>query len=330
MLQIKTEIQGLLFVRVNICGCYLPSLASIHFLLNKIKDKRNKSNFMKCANETTIVLASKYYLPIHLLESDIYRVWHKKIDWAHISYADMNKVLTKNIALWCDLNGCSFSRVIQSLFTINWFGDLQDNIHPNWAKYQASLKYYFNRSLNIANELTESEYTFLKPSNADFVEYTNAKVFYSNFLSQCEPIAIEFLEQLFIDRIEKMSLDFFYRRFIPQIEMKLDFNRRANGLQLLTIRAMSKEAEFDKSLRRLCICEGCRQKYFTKQKGSTSSLCSSCQQRQKERKRDSRKKDRKGWTEDRIGACEGGCGSPRLKVNTSGSCLKCYLQSPLP
>ena len=113
---IEIKVQGHLFVQANICGCYLPSRTSIEFLLNKFKDKRNKGNFTNRANETTLVLANLYHLPIHLFDKDVYMKWYKNSDWANISCDDVNKVLTKTIASQCYLNGCCFSLVIQRVY----------------------------------------------------------------------------------------------------------------------------------------------------------------------------------------------------------------------
>ena len=325
MLQ-KIEIKGCSFIQADINGCYLPSATSIEFLMGKIRDKRNKKNFCDRANETTLVLANKYYLPIHLLEGDIYRAWHKNLDWADISYDDVNKVLTKNIALWCDLNKYSFSKVIQSLFVINWFGDLRDNVHLNWGKYQTSLHYCFNNFFSNANELTEPEYTFSKPSTVDSPEYMASKTFYLEFLSRSEPISMEYLYQSFISQIEEMSPTTFWQIFIPQIKTTLDYNRKVKGLMVLTLRAMRKEAEFDKSLQRLCLCEKCRQKYFIKQKASTSDFCDSCQKQRKDEKKANRRIDRKGWQYSHKGLCKGACESlSEKRLNDDDICDWCFL-----
>jgi hypothetical protein len=97
----------------------------------KWKDKRNKQTFCGYSNWMVLHYAQRNDVPIHLFHQCNDGIYYRNIDWSNMSPSDLNKmyfIITKSI---CKLSGFSFSRMIQSDFTISWFNYLLYNSHPD-------------------------------------------------------------------------------------------------------------------------------------------------------------------------------------------------------
>jgi hypothetical protein len=316
MLQKTIEVHGLSFIQVDIFGHYLPFITSIEYVLSKYKDKRNKRTFCDASNFVVSNIIEMYSLPSEPFDRAKYEVWFKNIDWDNISMPDVNTSIIKITESQCKLVGCSFYRVLQSMIIIQWFGLLLSSSVSDRRELcrvmTAALRIFRDENATNSDEKFAIQKTRLKPiyPNPMLVkchDYTEA----SNCLQEFESRRIAWEKQLCINT---GRANFIKSSMIMKADLIHEFE-----LQNISYKPVKKHE--DKKI--IFSCQRCHVQSLVKQMPK-SKICGSCQNKRRRERKESRKIDPCGWESDRIGRCKGGCGSAKIKINTSGSCLKCY------
>jgi hypothetical protein len=304
MLQIETEIHRLSFSQVNIFGCYLPSRSSIESVLEQIRDHRKKRKICDRSNSQVPRLGRKYGLTIHQLEVSLSNAVLKERTGVGRSaseiYHDIGVGILYLTEKQCRISGDDYFLIVQNEFTVNWFECVVgDYGHDNQKFRKISDNILVHVYSKGAKKLT-NQYFGLKPevptpNMAKYPDYIFSKSY----------------GQEFNTKVWKM----------------INSNREIFHLAMAVVELCNKSFELTEQLKNIPLelfCPNC-QTYFSAKRRPSLMICPACLAKQKAKQKLSRRIDRKGWVADRRGACDGGCGSPKIRINKLDSCLKCYL-----
>ena len=224
----------------------------------------------------------------------------------------------KVIESQCELVGYSFYRVVQSVFTEEWFDTLLSSSVTDRRESSrvanAVLRIIRDKNITNYDEKLAKQKVRLKPICPDSRivgchEYTEAITYLEEFESR--KIAV----------VEELCINTSRADYIKLSIMKADLDRE---LELKNISYKAVKEHEGKTI--IFSCQKCHVQSLVKQMPKLK-ICSSCQNKRRRERKASRKIDPSGWEFDRLGICEGGCGSAKINMNTSGSCLKCYRRS---
>jgi hypothetical protein len=298
MLNIETEIQGLTFIQADIFGKPLPSRTSIESVLDKITDKRNKRKICDRSNSVVLFLHQKYNLPINLLSDHFHDSRLKELSGGKLSLNDIHKILLHITELQCRLSGDDYYLLVQNLFNVEWFELLFCDFNFDIQKIRKAMTSYLACAYGNGNIETFDKYNNMKPEISS-----------SNMIQYPEYMSARAYSHAFDSRICKIAL----------------YDVRMSIYMIFSVEIMNKVFKGIKQCKNTIhevFCTEC-QTYFTSQRMPILKVCLPCQKKLREEKKMGRRIDRKGWKFDRLGDCKY-CENKR-KINTCGSCLKCYL-----
>jgi hypothetical protein len=297
MLQRTIEVYGLNFTQVDIFGCYLPLRTSIESVLDKITDKRNKRKICEHANKLTILHSQEFDIPHNFQHEYICKVGFrvKLTNENHIYNLKKKSLII--MGYQCALANCKFDYLAQSRFTVKWFEGVVGGFDHDIQKMR-KISGHWLRCIRGQCKYFE-EYADLKPEppSKRINEYP-------------EYIVANTIGELFNARIHEIA----------------HYDKRMCVLLYEELQIMNEVFQrIEKIEGKICttVCTKCYMPFTSKQVSSLK-VCSSCQNKRREEKKVNRRIDRKGWEFDRVGICDGGCGSSKINTNTYGSCLKCY------
>jgi hypothetical protein len=291
------EVSGLSFTQVDIFGCYLPTITSIESVLAKIPDKRNKRKICERSNELVELHSQRFDIPDSFFDDWVcgvsYRVEKTDLDRKY----NLNKKMTVIMLYQACIAGLDGRGIARSRFVKNWFEGMLGGFDHDTQKLRKmmsnTLECFHNRSKPI-DKYKNVKLEPLTSREKEYPEYVTARTLFESFNEQICLIA------------KYNSLMLFFEYQIYQLIYE--------GFKLT-------EGVKDKTC--INVCTKCNV-HFESKKRPSIKICNSCKNRSAEQKKASRRLDRGGWVPVGTGKCGGGCESPKIKINTSGSCLKCY------
>jgi hypothetical protein len=297
MNQKTIEVSRLTFIQVDIFGCYLPTRTSIESVLAKISDKRNKRKICERSNELVELHSQRFDIP-----NDFFNEWVCKVSY-RVEKTDLDRIYNLDkkstiITLYqAYIAGLDSKGIAQSIFTMSWFEGMVGGFHHDIQKMRKML-----------GNMLECTHNRSKPIE----KYADAKL---------EPLTSR--EKEYPDYVTSRML---FESFNKQICLIAAYNPRMLFLQYQDYQTIYENLKLREGIEgKTCInvCTKCNVHFESKKKPSIK-ICNSCKNRSAEQKKVSRRLDRGGWVCVGTGKCDGGCGSPKIKINTSGSCLECY------
>lgn len=298
MLQTEIKVGRLTFIQVNIFGCYLPSHASIESVLDQIHDIRIKRKICDLSNSWVIRYGEMYNLPIDLQYAYVCNVKFKVEHTDAERLCNLYKQSSIIMAYQCELAGYKFNELAQNDFTVSWFERLVGTFNHDVQKYR---------------KISGCMLKCVRDNSKSFEKYVALKLEHPNqrLIKHPEYMKSKTVAESFNNRIHEVAR--YDKRMLYLLHNDIQIMHKAFGM-------IEKSNDKDYTIP----CVKCHAPFTSKQM-SSSKICDSCQKKLNKRKKVSRRIDRKGWVFDRCGICDGGCGSPRIRINKSKSCLSCYL-----
>jgi hypothetical protein len=291
------EVSGLSFTQVDIFGCYLPTRTSIESVLAKIPDKRNKRKICERSNKLAILHSRRFDIPDSFFDDWVYRMSFKVEETSKNRLHDLYKKSEIIMFHQCELAGLNPRWMAQSMFVMAWFdGMIGCDVPNNQAMRKVMgnmLKRTHSRSKSIAKH-ADVKLKRLTSREKEYPEYAIAIAMQDSFFDRTCLIAIYDVRML--------------RLSYNKIQITYEIFKILEGLK-------------DKTC--INVCADCRL-HFESKKQPSIKICNSCKNRSVKQKKASRRLDRDGWVSVGTGKCGGGCESLKIKINTLGSCLKCY------
>jgi hypothetical protein len=297
MNQKTIEVSRLTFIQVDIFGCYLPTRTSIESVLAKLSDKRNKRKICGRSNEL-VVLHSQYFdIPDSYFDDYGCEVTFRGEKTNEDSVYNLKKISIMITADQCKLAGLNARGMAQTIFVKSWFEGMVGGFDYDVQKMRKMVGNMLECTHNNSKFIEKYADVKLEPLTSrekEYPEYVAARVLFESFYTQICLRA----------RYDKRMWFLLYQDH----QIIYEILQRSEDIK-------------DKTC--INVCLNCRIPFESKQMPSVK-ICNSCKNRSAEQKKVSRRLDRGGWVRVGTGKCDGGCGSPKIKINTSGSCLECY------
>lgn len=291
------EVSGLSFTQVDIFGCYLPTTTSIESVLAKIPDKRNKRKICKRSNELVEIHSQCFDIPDSLFDDYVCGVSYRVEKTDQDRMDNINKKMTVIMLYQACIAGLDGRGIARNSFVKKWFegmlGGFDHDIQKLRKMLGNTLECFHNRSKPI-EKYKDVKLEPLTPQQKECPEYVTARMLFESFQEQI----------CLISKYNSMMLSFEYQIY----QLIYESLKLAEGIK-------------DKTC--VNVCTKCNV-HFKSKKMPKIKICNSCKNRSAEQKKASRRLDRGGWVPVGTGKCGGDCGSLKIKINTSGNCLKCY------
>jgi hypothetical protein len=300
MNQKKIEVSGLTFIQVDIFGCYLPTRTSIESVLAKISDKRNRRKICERSNELVDLHSERFDIPDSFFDEWVCKVSYRVEKTDRDRKCNLDKKLTVIMLYQACIAGLDGRGIARSSFIMNWFEGIVGGFDYDIQKLRKmlvnTLKCFHNRSKPI-EKYKNVKLEPLTSREKEYPEYVTARTLFESFNEQICLIA----------NYNSLMLSFEYQN----LQLMYEGFKLAEGMK-------------DKTY--IIVCTKCNV-HFESKKTPSIKICNSCKNRSAEQKKVSRRLNRGGWVCVGTGKCDGGCGSLKIKINTLGSCLKCYAKT---
>lgn len=291
------KISGLSFTQVDIFGCYFPTITSVESVLAKIPDKRNKRKACSRSNELVILHSQCLDIPDDFFSEWVCMVNYRVEKTDRDRKYNLNKKLTVIMLYQACIAGLDGRGIARNSFIKNWFEGMLGGFDHDTQKLRKMLGNTLECFHNCSKPIEKYKNVKLEPLTSrekEYPEYVIARMLFESFNEQI----------CLILQYDPAMLSFEYQIY----QLIYEGFKLTEGIK-------------DKTC--INVCTKCNVHFESKKKPSIK-ICNSCKNRSAEQKKVSRRLDRGGWVCVGTGKCDGGCGSLKIKINTSGSCLKCY------
>jgi hypothetical protein len=306
------SVQNIEFQQIYVFGEYLPSLSSIEDAIKIYDTKDKKIKFRKFSNNFNQWSSYHHHheIPFNILDENSYLEWFNNLgDINKISYSQAETIYVKMIERKCKITGHDFRLVVQNQHVLEWYQCLYGNYGNGNEKQVREMSNIF-----LKGSETESYERFIDFQNKEKLRYSYLRDKYQDYA-----------------KAEKYYSEFFALNHVPILLDSKKTIEQANG-NIAGIRGeiakILKNSQNYGHQKQMFFCHKCQSHSFAKA-GKLQSFCDSCNKLKDAENKAKRNVDRKGWVFDRIGACQGGCGSLKIKINTLEICWSCYSSNPM-